>query len=131
LRSTPSGLAVETRGLKVEVWSGHRLEREGMSGLLAVARGSHEEPRFIQLRYAPPGAKKRVALVGKGITFDSGGLSLKPAKSMETMKYDMAGAATVLSAVAAVAKLGCPSRSRPTRPPPRTCPASARRNPAT
>jgi len=101
-------LAVETRGLKVEVWSGHRLEREGMNGLIAVARGSHEEPRFIQLRYAPPGAKKRVALVGKGITFDSGGLSLKPAKSMETMKYDMAGAATVLSAVAAVAKLGLP-----------------------
>jgi leucyl aminopeptidase len=101
-------LAVDTPGLKLEVWSGRRLEREGLSGLLAVARGSHEEPRFIQLRYAPAGAKKRVALVGKGITFDSGGLSLKPAKSMETMKYDMAGAATVLSAVAAVAKLGLP-----------------------
>jgi leucyl aminopeptidase len=101
-------LAVETPGLKVEVWSGRRLEREGLAGLLAVARGSHEEPRFIQLRYAPAGARKRVALVGKGITFDSGGLSLKPAKSMETMKYDMAGAATVLSAVAAVARLGLP-----------------------
>jgi leucyl aminopeptidase len=101
-------LAVETPGLKLEVWSGRRLERERMAGLLAVARGSHEEPRFIQLRYAPAGAKKRVAIVGKGITFDSGGLSLKPAKSMETMKYDMAGAATVLSAVAAVAKLGLP-----------------------
>jgi leucyl aminopeptidase len=101
-------LAVDTPGLKVEVWSGRRLERESIAGLLAVARGSHEEPRFIQLRYAPAGAKGRVALVGKGITFDSGGLSLKPAKSMETMKYDMAGAATVLSAVAAVAKLGLP-----------------------
>jgi leucyl aminopeptidase len=101
-------LAVETPGLKVEVWSGRRLEREGLSGLLAVARGSHEEPRFIQLRYTPATAKKRVALVGKGITFDSGGLSLKPAKSMETMKYDMAGAATVLSAVAAAARLGLP-----------------------
>ena len=101
-------LAVETPGLKLEVWAGRRLERENMAGLLAVARGSREEPRFIQLRYAPAGAKKRVALVGKGITFDSGGLSLKPAKSMETMKYDMAGAATVLSAVAAVAKLGLP-----------------------
>jgi leucyl aminopeptidase len=101
-------LAVETPGLKVEVWAGRRLEREGLAGLLAVARGSHEEPRFIQLRYAPGGAKMRVALVGKGITFDSGGLSIKPAKSMETMKYDMAGAATVLSAVAAVAKLGLP-----------------------
>jgi leucyl aminopeptidase len=101
-------LAVETPGLKVEVWSGRRLEREGLTGLLAVARGTHEEPRFIQLRYTPDGARMRVALVGKGITFDSGGLSLKPPKSMETMKYDMAGAATVLSAVAAVAKLGLP-----------------------
>jgi leucyl aminopeptidase len=101
-------LAVETPGLKVEIWSGARLEREKLAGLLAVARGTHEEPRFIQLRYAPAGARKRVALVGKGITFDSGGLSLKPAKSMETMKYDMAGAATVLAATAAVAKLGLP-----------------------
>jgi leucyl aminopeptidase len=101
-------LAVETPGLKLEVWSGRRLEREKLFGLIAVARGAAEEPRFIQLRYAPSSAKARVALVGKGITFDSGGLSLKPAKSMETMKYDMAGAATVLSAVAAVAKLGLP-----------------------
>jgi leucyl aminopeptidase len=101
-------LAVATPGLKLEVWAGRRLEREGLAGLLAVARGAHEEPRFIQLRYAPAGAKMRVALVGKGITFDSGGLSLKPAKSMETMKYDMAGAATVLSVVAAVATLGLP-----------------------
>ncbi len=101
-------LAVDTPGLKVEVWAGRRLEREGLAGLLAVARGSLEEPRFIQLRYAPAGAKRRVALVGKGITFDSGGLSLKPPKSMETMKYDMAGAATVLSAVAAAAKLRLP-----------------------
>ena len=101
-------LAVETPGLKVETWGGRRLEREKLAGLMAVARGTHEEARFIQLRYAPPGAKRRVALVGKGITFDSGGLSIKPAKSMETMKYDMAGAATVLSAVAAVAKLALP-----------------------
>jgi leucyl aminopeptidase len=101
-------LAVDTPGLKLEVWSGRRLERERLAGLLAVARGTNEEPRFIQLRYAPASAKARIALVGKGITFDSGGLSLKPAKSMETMKYDMAGAATVLSVVAAVAKLGLP-----------------------
>jgi leucyl aminopeptidase len=99
-------LAVETPGLKLEVWSGRRLEREKLAGLMAVARGTTEEARFIQLRYSPASAKARVALIGKGITFDSGGLSLKPAKSMETMKYDMAGAATVLSAVAAAAKLG-------------------------
>jgi leucyl aminopeptidase len=101
-------LAVETPGLKVEVWSGARLERESLAGLLAVARGTHEAPRFIQLRWAPANARRHVALVGKGITFDSGGLSLKPPKSMETMKYDMAGAATVLSAVAAAARLGLP-----------------------
>jgi leucyl aminopeptidase len=101
-------LAVDTPGLKLEVWSGPRLERERLAGLMAVARGAGEEPRFIQLRYAPPGAKRRVALVGKGITFDSGGLSLKPSKSMETMKYDMAGAATVLSAVTAAARLRLP-----------------------
>jgi hypothetical protein len=57
----------------------------------AVARGSHEPSRFITLRWAPADAAKHVAIVGKAITFDSGGLSLKPAKSMETMKYDMAG----------------------------------------
>jgi leucyl aminopeptidase len=79
-------LAVETPGLKLEVWSGRRLEREKLAGLMAVARGTTEEARFIQLRYSPASAKARVALIGKGITFDSGGLSLKPAKSMETMK---------------------------------------------
>ena len=101
-------LGADTADVKVEVWSGRRLERENLAGLLAVARGAHEAPRFIQIRYTPAGATRHVALVGKGITFDSGGLSLKPAKSMETMKYDMAGAATVLSTVIAVAKLGLP-----------------------
>src|SRR6266566_2854129 len=76
----------------------------------ALAReiGSREEPRFIRLRWAGPGARRRVILVGKGITFDSGGLSLKPPKSMETMKYDMAGGAAVIGAVAAAARLGLP-----------------------
>jgi len=84
------------------------MEREGIAGVLAVARGAKEPPRFIVLRYRPKGGVHHVALVGKGITFDSGGLSLKPPKSMETMKYDMAGAAAVLAAVGAVAKLGLP-----------------------
>ncbi len=69
---------------------------------------AREEPRFITLRYKGKAARRRIALVGKGISFDSGGLSLKPAKSMETMKYDMAGGAAVLSATAAAAALALP-----------------------
>ena len=70
----------------------------GMGSYLAVARGSSEPPYFLHLVYKPKGkAKKRIGLVGKGITFDSGGLSLKPPQHMETMKMDMAGAATVLA----------------------------------
>jgi leucyl aminopeptidase len=101
-------LAAEVPGLEVEAWAPDRIAREGLTGLLAVARGSREEPRFITLRYAAPGARWRVALVGKAITFDSGGLSLKPAKSMETMKYDMAGGAAVMGAVVAAARLELP-----------------------
>lgn len=86
------------RGLTVEVWKKDRIEAMNLAGLLAVNRGSREEPRFIVIHYRPHGkAPKRVALVGKGITFDSGGLSLKPAKSMETMKLDMAGGAAVIA----------------------------------
>ncbi|HLK11612.1 MAG TPA: leucyl aminopeptidase [Candidatus Binatia bacterium] len=113
--ATPRHLAAHARrlaaavpGLTVEVWNRARIAREGLSGLLAVARGSHEEPRFIMLHHAPRRARRRVALVGKGISFDSGGLSLKPAKSMETMKYDMAAGAAVLSAAAAAAAIGLP-----------------------
>jgi leucyl aminopeptidase len=93
---------------QAEVWGPERIRKEGLAGLAAVARGTREEPRFITLRYAAPDARRRVALVGKAITFDSGGLSLKPPKSMETMKYDMAGGAAVIGAVAAAARLGLP-----------------------
>jgi leucyl aminopeptidase len=106
LAAQAQALAAEVKGLKAEVWSPPRLAREGLAGLLAVARGSREEPRFIQLRWVGRGARTRVALIGKAITFDSGGLSLKPPKSMETMKYDMAGGAAVLGAVAVAARLG-------------------------
>src|SRR4030095_15686197 len=88
--------------LRVEVWGPERMAKEGLTGVLAVSRGSAEEPRLITLRHVPEGASRgrpRIAVVGKGITFDSGGLSLKPAKSMETMKYDMAGGATALHVV--------------------------------
>ena len=92
-------------GIEVEVWDPKRIAAEKLAGLVAVARGSNEEPRFLRLRYKAKGAKRRVALVGKGITFDSGGLSLKPAKSMETMKCDMAGAAAVLGIMTALGSL--------------------------
>ena len=103
-----TALARDIRGLEAEAWAPRRIAREGLNGLLAVARGSREEPRFIRLRWQGAGARRRVVLVGKGITFDSGGLSLKPPKSMETMKYDMAGGAAVIGAVAAAARLRLP-----------------------
>lgn len=87
------------RGLSVEVWGKKKIEAMNLAGLLAVNRGSTEEPRFIIIRYKPARAKKKVALIGKGITFDSGGLSLKTAKSMETMKLDMAGGAAIIGAM--------------------------------
>ena len=95
------------RGLTVEVWNKKKIEAMKLAGLLAVNRGSLEEPRFIRIHYTPGGKpKKRVALIGKGITFDSGGLSLKPSKSMETMKLDMAGGAAVIATMACLPKLG-------------------------
>jgi leucyl aminopeptidase len=94
------------RGLSVEVWGKKKIEAMKLAGLLAVNRGSQEEPRFIHIRYRPAGkARKRVALIGKGITFDSGGLSLKPAKSMETMKLDMSGGAAVIAAMSRLPSL--------------------------
>ncbi len=103
-----AALAADVPGLEAEAWGPDRIEREGLAGLAAVARGSREEPRFIRIRHAAKRGAPRVILVGKGITFDSGGLSLKPPKSMETMKYDMAGGAAVIGAVTAAARLGLP-----------------------
>ena len=96
------------RGLSVEVWGKKKIEAMKLAGLLAVNRGSQEEPRFIRIHYKPAAgkAKKKVALIGKGITFDSGGLSLKPSKSMETMKLDMAGGAAVIATMSCLPKLG-------------------------
>jgi leucyl aminopeptidase len=108
LASQVKALAREIPGLEFEAWGPARLEKEGIAGLLAVARGSREEPRLMRLRWKGKDARRRVALIGKAITFDSGGLSLKPPKSMETMKYDMAGGAAVVGAVAAAARLRLP-----------------------
>ncbi|HET8780142.1 MAG TPA: leucyl aminopeptidase, partial [Agromyces sp.] len=97
-------------GLAVTVWDEKRLAKDGFGGILGVGRGSSRGPRLVRLDYAPAGASAHLALVGKGITFDSGGLSLKPMTSMDGMKMDMAGAAAVLSAVIALAELEAPIR---------------------
>lgn len=98
-----AGSAVE-----VEVWDPARLEQERCGGILGVGQGSGRGPRLVTLRYSPAGATKHLALVGKGITFDSGGLCIKPGGSMITMKMDMAGAAACAAAVGAIAELGLP-----------------------
>jgi len=92
-------------GLDVEVLDEKGLAEGGYGGILAVGQGSVHPPRLVRLAYRHPGATKTLVLAGKGITFDSGGLSLKPAKSMEHMKSDMAGAAAVLGAMQVIAQL--------------------------
>jgi len=93
-------------GVKVRVWTEKQLRTEGFGGITAVGQGSANPPRLVRLDYRPTGAKRSLALVGKGITFDTGGISLKPPQAMETMKCDMAGAASVLESVVAIARLG-------------------------
>ena len=92
--------------LSCEVLDERELEAQGYGGLMAVGGGSERKPRLVRLSYRPRGAKTHLALVGKGITFDTGGLNLKPGDSMYTMKCDMAGAAAVLAATWAIARLG-------------------------
>jgi leucyl aminopeptidase len=110
---TPTKFAEEiqqaARGTKVQVtvWDKKRIEKEKMGGLLGVARGSKEEPRFVIMDYrGGPKAQKPVVLVGKGLTFDSGGISIKPSAKMEEMKFDMCGGAAVAAAVLGAASLG-------------------------
>ncbi|MCL2584297.1 MAG: leucyl aminopeptidase [Streptosporangiales bacterium] len=107
LAAEASRAAVEA-GVEVEVLAEDQLTEQGFGGILAVGQGSSRGPRLVRLSYAPAPAAKTVAFVGKGITFDSGGLSLKPPKSMETMKSDMSGAAAALAAITAVARLKLP-----------------------
>ena len=97
-------------GFRVDVLDRRAIEGEKMGGVLGVNRGSTEEPRFVRLAYEPEGARGTVALVGKGITFDSGGLSLKTADGMIGMKCDMAGAAAVLATFSALDRLKPPTR---------------------
>ncbi len=94
------------KGVRVKVYGKKELKRMGAGGILGVNVGSAQEPFLIHLHYRPAGKpKKSIALVGKGITFDSGGLSLKPAGSMETMKMDMSGAAAVLGVFSQIQRL--------------------------
>ena len=111
---TPEILADEAEAalagseVKVTVLNERALRRQRFGGILAVGQGSANPPRLVRLAYEPAGAAAHLALVGKGITFDSGGLSLKPPTGMITMKCDMAGSAAVLAGVRAIAALGIP-----------------------
>ena len=96
--------------LEVEVLDEAALEAGGFGGILAVGRGSVRPPRLVVVRYSPADATRHLALVGKGITFDSGGLSLKPPAGMVGMKYDMTGAVTALAVIVAAAQLALPVR---------------------
>src|SRR5947209_19572384 len=110
----------EQFGLEFHVLEREQMEQEGMGALLSVARGSDEPPKLIILKYTPEGAGQKddaqadagqselLALVGKGITFDTGGISIKPSENMELMKYDMTGGATVMGVMRAVAQLKPP-----------------------
>jgi leucyl aminopeptidase len=100
-------------GLSVEIWDERRLAKEGFGGLLAVGQASATPPRLVRLGYSPEGAPRRtphVVIVGKGITFDTGGLSIKPGEAMANMKRDMTGAGVVLAVMAELAALACPVR---------------------
>ena len=103
--ATPTKLAEVAKkieGVKTKIYEKDDIEKMEMGAFLAVSKGSCEHPKFIHIKYSPANPKKKIALVGKGITFDSGGLDIKPSSSMLTMKDDMSGAACVLSVMNAL-----------------------------
>ena len=111
--ATQARQVAESAGLAVRVWDERQLERDGFGGLLAVGRASAQPPRLVRLDYRPGRRVRRaphVVLVGKGITFDTGGLTIKPGEAMVSMKRDMTGAAVVLAVMAALRDLGCELR---------------------
>jgi len=97
-----ASIASQLEGLDVEIWDEQKLVEERCGGILAVGQGSVRPPRLVKIR--KPGTGSKLALVGKGITFDTGGLSIKPSEGMVGMKYDMAGAATVMAVMQTIAK---------------------------
>jgi leucyl aminopeptidase len=112
LAEQAEALAAES-GLKCQVWDEKQLDEGGFGGIIGVGRASVNPPRLIRLDYTPKKAKRStptVVLVGKGITFDSGGLNIKPGASMVNMKRDMTGGAVVMATMAALAEVGCPVR---------------------
>lgn len=105
--------AAERSGLDVRIWDERELATDGFGGIVAVGMGSERPPRLVELTYSPPHAgpnTPHVVLVGKGITYDSGGLSLKPRESMVPMKTDMSGGAVVIAVLSALGALKCPLR---------------------
>jgi leucyl aminopeptidase len=106
LASRAEEIAARHDAITAEVLGPEQIAAKGMGGLVAVSRGGGEPARLIVLRYAGGGSGPTLGLVGKGVTFDTGGISLKPGAGMHEMKYDMSGAAAVLEAVAAIAELG-------------------------
>lgn len=106
LAECAQNIAKDAKGkIKIQILDTAEIAKENMNAILGVAKGSDEPPKFIRLDYKPYGAKKHVVIIGKGITFDTGGLSLKPGEHMEKMKIDMAGAAAVLAVFKTLPKL--------------------------
>lgn len=106
--ATPTKLAEIAQGLEgieTEVFNSAKIQELGMGAYLAVAKGSVEPPKFIHMKYTPKHAKKKIAIIGKGLCFDSGGLDIKPPSSMLTMRDDMSAAASVIAIMRAMAKL--------------------------
>jgi leucyl aminopeptidase len=122
--------AGEKLGLSSEILDEDALAAGGYGGILAVGGGSDRKPRLLRLTYRGTGARKKIALVGKGITFDSGGISIKPAAKMEDMKSDMAGAAAVIATVCLVAQLGLPVEVTATVPMAENLPSGTAYRPA-
>lgn len=102
---TLAQFAVENSNVKTTVYNKEQIKEMGMNAFLAVGQGSIHEPKFIHMEYKPQNPKKKIAIVGKGITFDAGGLDLKPPSSMLTMRDDMSGAAAVITTMKAISEL--------------------------
>ena len=108
LADRAKAIAEERDSVSYEVLGREEIAKQGMGGLVAVSQGTAQEPKLIVLRYRADADGETIGLVGKGVTFDTGGISIKPAGSMQEMKMDMSGAAAVLEAVAAIAELELP-----------------------
>jgi leucyl aminopeptidase len=109
-RTAIQSSAVKSPAIKIKIWDEKQLLREKMNAIIDVGKGSQHPPRLMRLEYRPKGSKAHLVLVGKGITFDTGGYSIKPATGMVTMKADMSGAAAVVAAILAVAQMKISTR---------------------